>query len=122
MRYVDSLVQDNAGTQSRQNCIHHSISLHITFPITMDTKTALRIQGIPHTWKFEDLFSAITQLCDQREAGAISAGGWLMPAAEPDIHSQVAILQFNSQFPAFLKPVLDDPTGQTTFCNQLGVD
>jgi len=91
----------------------------ITFHTTMDTKTAFRIQGIPQEWTFEDLHSAITQLCDQREAEALSVIGRLTPAAEPDIHSQVAVLQFNSQLPEILKSVLGDATGQTTLCREL---
>ncbi|ORX97677.1 hypothetical protein BCR34DRAFT_607182 [Clohesyomyces aquaticus] len=85
----------------------------------MTTKIAFRIQGVPLGWALTDLSSAVAELCDRDEAEHVSIIGTLTKAAEHNVRSQVAVVQFTPKLPSFLKRVLDDETGEMTEHKQL---
>jgi hypothetical protein len=66
-----------------------------------------RAQGIPFEWSWEELALAIA-------ASPSTMAGTLLPAPDPSLKSQVAVIQFSGAVPTFLKQVMDDRTGETT--------
>jgi hypothetical protein len=82
-------------------------------------KIAFRIQGIPLDWTWNDLSTAVAGLCDRNKAEHLSIVGTLNKAAEYNVRSQVAVVQFDPKPPSFLSDVLSDETGETTECKQL---
>jgi hypothetical protein len=85
----------------------------------MATKIAFRIQGVPLGWTLVDLSVAVAELCDGNKAENVSINGTLTKAAEYNVRSQVAVVQFTSKLPTFLKHMLDDETGKATECKRL---
>lgn len=75
---------------------------------------AFRVQDIPPECSWEELALAIAESHHEAEASVSIITGTLLPAPDPSLKSQVAVIQFSSAIPVFLKPVMDDKTGETT--------
>lgn len=83
---------------------------------------AIRIQGVPGTWDLDDLVAALREQCDEADGAAaqdLQLRGRLHAAPNPNLDSKVAVVQFVSGMPSFLRRVAEDILGQTTLQREL---